>query len=109
MSFLIEAFFKKDNIIFELESLELEGSEKSELLKMADEIAEIRFLAAILERLEESDKELFLDQMHGDTPEIVAEFIREKIENIEEILREHASALEADIIADIKNLKEGKK
>lgn len=107
MSVLIEVFFKKENILSELTSLEIQPDEKEKLLKMADEIAELRFLDLILGKLEEKDKELFLEQVHGSTPEILAEFLREKIENIEELLKEHAQILENEILEDIRSLSEG--
>ncbi len=109
MSILIETFFKKENIRSELETLDIQEEEREKLLKMADELAELRFLHIILERLEETDKELFLDQLHGAAPEVLAEFLREKIENIEEVLKEHAELLEREILEDIYTLQEGEK
>lgn len=107
MNILVETFFKKENILSELGALNIHKEEKEKLLKMADEIAELRFLNVILERLEEEDKELFLEQVHGGTAEISAEFLREKIENVEELLREHAGTLENEILEDIRSLQEG--
>lgn len=104
MSALVEAFFKKENISAELASLKLQEQEKEKLLKLADDLAELRFLDIILEKLEEKDKELFLEQIHGGTAEVLAEFLREKIEDIEEVLSDHARALEIEIIEDIRNL-----
>lgn len=104
MSILIETFFNKDNITVELENLNMEKREKEQILKIADELAEYKFLNAILEKLEEEDKELFLERMHGGTPEAVAEFLHERIEDIEEILKENALGLELEIIEDIQSL-----
>ncbi len=104
MSILIETFFKKDNIIIELENLNMEKSEKEQILKIADELADYQFLNAILDKLEEKDKEIFLERMHGGTPEGVAEFLHERIEGIEEVLKENARALELEIIEDIRSL-----
>ena len=67
MSILIEVFFKKENIVSRLASLDIQQEEKEKLLRMADEIAELCFLDLILEKLEEKDKELFLEQIHGGT------------------------------------------
>lgn len=104
MNILIETFFKKDNIIVELENLNMEKREKEKILKITDELAEYKFLNAILEKLEEEDKELFLARMHGGTPEAVAEFLHERIEGVEEILKENSRALELEIIEDIRSL-----
>lgn len=107
MSFLIKTFFNKENIIVEINSLDVENHEREKLLKMTDELAEHRFLNAVLDNLKEKDKEIFLDYLHGGTPEIVAEFLHRRIEGIEEILKEHGKALEYEIIEDIKSIKGG--
>ena len=109
MSMIIEAFFNKDNIIVELNTLDISEDEKEKLLKMADELAEYRFLNAILDKLDEKDKEIFLDYTHGGTPEVLAEFLHDKIVGIEEILTEHARNLEYEILEDIRSLKESPK
>lgn len=108
MSILIETFFKKENILSELNNLDIHDEEKEKLLKTADEIAELRFLHVILDRLEEEDKELFLEQVHGGNTEILAEFLREKIENVEEMLIKYAEELESEILEDIRNLQKGR-
>ena len=58
-----------------------------------------------MEKLESKDKEIFLEQLHSGQTEIFIEFLREKIENVEEILREHALVLEEEILIDMKSLK----
>ena len=75
---------------------------------MADEIAEVRLIDLILERLEKKDKELFLEQLESGASEVFIEFLREKIENIEVVLARAAKVLENEIIEDIRSLKEGK-
>ena len=109
MSILVESFFRKEKITLELDALGLERGEKENLLKLAQEIAELRLLDAVLQRLEAKDKELFLEQLHGSSSEIVAEFLREKIADIEDILGNQALALEKEIIEDIKKLQESQR
>ena len=104
MSILVEGYFKKEKILFELEELDLQNDEKGRILKMADELAELRLLDAVLEKLEVKDKELFLEQMHGGSIEVTAEFLRERIKNIEGSLLERARLLEEEIIKDIRSL-----
>ncbi|MCH7541454.1 hypothetical protein IH981_01595 [Patescibacteria group bacterium] len=105
MSILIEGYFKKEKILVELDALDLKRRERNEILKMADELAELRLLDSILERLEAKDKELFLEQMHGGSAAVIAQFLREKISNIEEILSERARGLEEEIVEDIRSLR----
>ena len=105
MSALVEAFFKKDNIILELNMLDIKEDEREKLLKLADDLAELRFLNVILGKLEEKDKELFLDQVHSGQPEILAEFLREKIDDVEELIKKHAVDLEQEVIEDIRDLR----
>ena len=108
MSILVEGYFKKEKILIELEGLDLQNEEKSKIIKMADELAELRLLDSVLEKLEERDKELFLEQMHGGSAEIVAEFLRERIKNIEGLLLERARLLEDEIVEDIRSLRSQK-
>ena len=61
-------------------------------------------LDAVLEKLESKDKELFMEQLHGGSVQIVAQILREKIENVEDVLEERAKILADEIIEDIRNL-----
>lgn len=97
-------FFKKENIILELDKLNLEKSERERLLGLVDELVEYKLVNLVLEKLESRDKELFLEQLSAGSAEIFIEFLRNKIQNAEEILVEHSKNLEAEILADIKEL-----
>lgn len=105
MSILVEGYFRKKNVSTKLDELDIDKSEKEHLLKIIYDIAEARMLDGVLERLEEEDKELFLEQIHGGSTAIVAEFLRGKIENIEELLTERAVLLEKELIDEIKSLR----
>jgi len=85
--------------------LDIKDDEREKLLKLADDLAELRFLSVILGKLEEKDKELFLDQIHSGQPEILAEFLREKIDDVEELIKKHAVDLEQEVIEDIRDLR----
>lgn len=106
MSILIESFVSWEKVNLELEHLDLQAEEKEKIMKMAQELAELKLLDIVLEKLEERDKELFMEQLHGGSAEIAAEFLREKIAGIEELLNEHTRLLEAEILKDIRSLKE---
>jgi hypothetical protein len=106
MSILVEGFFSLEKINLELNSLDLKANEKEKIIKMAQELAELRLLDLVLEKLEERDKELFMEQLHGGSVELAAEFLREKIANVEELLRERALLLEAEILEDVRSLKD---
>lgn len=108
MNILVEGFFKKDKIILELETLRIEQTEREKILKIVDEIAELKLLDSVLEKLESKDKELFMEQLHNGTAQVVSQILREKIENIEDVLVEKAKILEVEIIADIQNLRKDK-
>ena len=106
MSILATFFFKKDNIVLELEKLEFEEDERAQLLNTIEEIVELRLIDHILDKLDRRDKELFLQQLHSGTAEVFAEFLREKIQSAEEIMTEHAILLEREILEDLKYFKE---
>jgi len=109
MNILISAFFKKENIKSGLDSLDIQENEKEKLLQTAEDLLQLRFLHIILERLDEKDKELFLEQLDAGSAEGTVSFLREKIEGVENILREHAKILENEILQDIRSLKKGEK
>ena len=109
MNILMGTFFEKENIKSQLDSLDIQENEKEKLLQTAEDLLRLRFLHIILERLDEKDKELFLEQLAEGSPESTVSFLREKIEDIENILREHAKILENEILQDIRSLKKGEK
>ncbi len=106
MSFLIETFFDKNRIASHLDTLKVEKGEKEKLLEMINNLMELRFLHTILEKLEEKDKELFVMELQSGSQETTIEFLRRKIENLEDILREDAKVLEEEILSDVRDLKE---
>lgn len=101
---LLSVYLNKEIIILELDKLEMNKDERDNLLEMADEIAEYRFINEILKRLEEKDKQLFMEQLRKGSAEIFVEFLREKIENVETVLSRQSKVLEAEILDDIRSL-----
>jgi len=108
MSIFTDTYLDKGQIILELDALEIQTDEKNKLLKVIEEIAELRFIDTILEKLDAKDKELFLEQLHNGSLEIATEVLRERIENLEELLRGRAKAVEREILQDIKTIGERK-
>lgn len=106
MNILAEYFIKKENIVKELKHLDVNQNETDRILKLSEEIGTFKLLQIILERLEEEDKKLFLEHFYSGTPEAVTMFLREKIENVETILKEQSALLEQEILNDISKLKE---
>jgi hypothetical protein len=101
-------FFKKENIILELDRLDLKKGERERLLGLVDELVEYKLVNLVLEKLESRDKELFLEQLNAGSAEIFIEFLRGKIQDAEEILVEYSKNLESEILADIRELGAGK-
>jgi hypothetical protein len=106
MSILVDGYFSWEKINLELDHAGLQTEEKEKIIKMTQELAELKLLDLVLEKLEEKDKELFIEQLHGGSIEIAAEFLRGRIANIEVVLTERARLLEAEIVEDIRSLKE---
>lgn len=105
MNVLAESFLNKENLSTLLDRLNLEGSEKESLLKMVSELAEYRLLQAVLARLEKEDKELFMSQIYEGQEVAAVEMLRERIENVEELLRGEIKMLEKEILQDIEGIK----
>ena len=101
-------FLKKDNILLELEKLKMQQREKKKLVDVLDELVEYRLVNMIMSKLEKRDKELFIEQLYAGSAEIFIEFLREKIENCEQVLGQYSKELEAEILEDIESLQKNK-
>jgi len=108
MRMLSLLFFKKDNIILELEKLEMQKREKEKLVDILDELVEYRLVNMVMSKLEKRDKELFIEQLYNGSAEIFIEFLREKINDFEQVLAQYSKELEAEILEDIESLQKNK-
>lgn len=105
MSILVETFLDKKNIVLELDALAINKEQKDQVLKIIEDLAEIKAIKIILERLESRDKELFLEQLYSGDATLFIEYLREKIENVEAILQAELQFLQKEIVEDIRGLK----
>jgi hypothetical protein len=97
-------FFNKDNIVVKLQELEAEPAEKERLFAAVQELAEYKLLGCVLDRLSQEDKETFLEHIHNESEETLA-FLKDKMQDAEDLLTTEANLLEAEILKDIEEMK----
>lgn len=89
-----------------LSSQDLSGKEKEEIHQMIDESIHFHMMTKILDRLPRQHHKDFLDRFHK-TPhhEDLLKFLKEKIINIEDLIRKEAEDLEKLFLKDIRSTK----
>lgn len=99
-----------ESVTAELDKLDLSEAERHHLAQLVDSSIHHTILDAILSRLSESDKKIFLSHLKDDDHRKIWEFLNEKTENIEEKIEEAAQELKEQLKKDIKEAKmRGKK
>jgi len=106
MNTFVEAFLNKTDLEKEFKDLSLSRGERETLIKTIEELARYKILNVVLDKLETKDKELFLRQLQSGSEEMLIETLREKIENVEGLLRNEIKEVEKDVLADISQIKD---
>lgn len=101
-------FFKKDNVVLELEKLQIRRGERDALLNLLYEVVEYKLMNFVMLRLDEKDKKIFIDYLQTGSREIFIEFLRDKTNNFEQTLAECSKELEMEFLEDIKSLQGNK-
>lgn len=94
-----------ERLSVELEGLDISTNEKTHLLDIAAANLHIRVLDVVLDHLPPSDKEAFLKHVGSDDHAKTWEFLRGRIESIEEKIIKASEELIAEFRNDIAGLK----
>lgn len=94
-----------ENIDLELNNLKLADKEKKHLLEIAHSSIHFTVVDVVLSDLNEKDKETFLNHIKQDDHDKTWKFLKSKIENVEEKIKQTAEDLKKDLIKDIKELR----
>lgn len=90
----------------EFDRLDLKEEERAEILNILEEIYIHKLVDRVLYELEsEDEKKLFLKILAAEAQIELAQFLKEKIENIEEKLQEEVKGLTEELILEIKELR----
>lgn len=91
-----------DSIIIEVNKLDIKDHEKKHLISIAESSIYHGILDVILSELSETDKKVFLKHLACDNHEKIWEHLNEKVENIEEKIKQAAEVLKKELRQDIK-------
>jgi hypothetical protein len=95
-----------DDLSADLDTLRISEDEKKHLLEIASSSVHYELLNTALSNLPKEHKKEFLLHIHNEDHEKAWLLLRDKTENIEEILKQTAKALKEEFKKDIKNLKD---
>ncbi len=94
-----------DTLHLELDSLEMEESEKTEVRDLIEKNIYHTVLDAVLSELTEEDKKIFLSHLAEDDHEKTWKLLNKKVENIEEKIKQAAEDVKKELHQDIKSTK----
>lgn len=99
-----------EEIEIELTKFKLVGQEKEEIHQMIEESIHYRVMRRILDHLPAERHQEFLEWFH-EAPyhEDLLTFLKEKVENIEELIKEEISILKKELLADFVTSKSSQK
>lgn len=91
-----------DTLFLELDKMELSSEEKKHLSLLIDSSLHHAILDAILAKLSDSDKRAFLIELNSGEDPKIWEFLNQKIDKIEDTIKETARKLKEELHKDIK-------
>lgn len=99
-----------EEVEIQIASSNLDRKEKGEIQQMIEELVHYRVMAKILDHLPRQHHKEFLKQFHkAPYHEGILQFLKEKLENIEALIKEEILTLEKELLADIKSPKPSSK
>lgn len=106
MTYFFTRFIVINQLIEELDTIDLSNEEKTHLSGLIDSSIHHAILDEILSNLNEEDKKIFLKKLHEKTSDDeILEFLNQKVENIEEKIKNVTKELVKEMHKDIKQAK----
>ncbi len=90
----------------EIDSLEISDNEKAHLKSLAESHIHHSVLDTILSELNIEDKKAFLDHLESKNADKIWSFLHNKIESVEEKIKQAAVEIKRDLHRDMKEAKE---
>lgn len=94
-----------ESLTIELEQLNLSNQEKLHLAKLVDSNLHHTVLNAVLSELSDSDKRKFVNHLTENDHDKIWKFLNEKVDNIEEKVKNAAEQLKGELAKDLKEAK----
>lgn len=106
MAYFYSRFIIIESLIQELHEMDLSDEQRHHLAALVDSSLHHAILDEILSNLSEADKKLFIDEFKKDPEtEKLMEFLKDKVENIEEKIKKVADDLVEEMHKDIREAK----
>lgn len=90
-----------DSIVLALNELDMTDAERLHILSLVESSLHHAVLDSILSHLSEEDKQIFLSQLESDDHEKIWEFLKERIETVEDMVTLTAEQLKQELHEDI--------
>lgn len=94
-----------ESLIIELDSLELSDREKKHLASLVDSNLHQAILYAILDELDDKEKNMFFDHLKKNDHEKIWKLLNEKIDKVEDKIKDAADKIKEELKKDIKKAK----
>ncbi|MBI2022322.1 hypothetical protein HYS97_00515 [Candidatus Daviesbacteria bacterium] len=91
-----------ESLVLELDKMDFSEEEKIHLASLIDSSLHHTVLDAVLSQLQDDDKKVFLKHLKKEDHSKIWQHLNEKIDNIEEKIRQAAERLKEDLHKDIK-------
>jgi hypothetical protein len=95
-----------DSVVVKLHELQMSEEEKAQLVDLMESHLDHVILDAILSELSEEDKILFMQELASDNDDSIWEFLKKRIDHIEDKIATAAEALKKELHEDIKEVKD---
>lgn len=94
-----------ESIIVELDKMDLSGNEKLHLADLVDSSLHHTILDAVLSQLKDDDKIKFIEHLNDGNHDKIWKFLNEKVDNIEDKIKEASDDLKKEFASDLKEAK----
>lgn len=95
-----------ESLIVEINKLEMSEEERAHLISIVDSSLHHTVLDAVLSELSDEDKKKFLEHLSIDDHDKVWRHLNEKVDNIEEKIKNAAHSLKQELHKDIEESKD---
>lgn len=101
-TFFYSHLIEIESLIVEFDNLELSKEQKTHLADLIDSSLHHTVLDAVLSQLSPEDKRVFLIHLKEDDRDKIWKFLNEKIDKVEDKIKEAADDLKSEIKNDLK-------
>lgn len=102
MKYFYSHLIEIQSLVIELDKMELDPREKSHLAHLIDSTLHHHILDTVLDQLDLKDKEIFLSHLAKNDHTKIWKFLNEKVEKIEEKIKNTSEQLKQRLHQDLK-------